>query len=175
MEKMRQAADEINRRTSGRVTFRFYPGGIMGNDASVMRKINVNQLQGGIIPGGGLRDIYPDSQVYSLPLIFRSYDEVDYVRSRMDDQLILRVVFFQARDNVAIDLYYMQLIKPLQQRASQRTQARADFHHDVRGFRADDAYNVGNDLLIHQEVLTKPFTCFMHGSTRKILFLLSRE
>ena len=88
MEKMRQAADEIKQRTSGRVTFRFYPGGIMGNDASVMRKINVNQLQGGIIPGGGLKNIYPDSQIYSLPLIFRSYDEVDYVRSRMDEQII---------------------------------------------------------------------------------------
>ncbi|MGR8979504.1 MAG: TRAP transporter substrate-binding protein [Gammaproteobacteria bacterium] len=89
MEKMHQAADEIERRTSGRVTFRFYPGGIMGNDASVMRKININQLQGGIITGGSLKDIYPDSQIYSLPLIFRSYDEVDYVRSRMDN-LILR-------------------------------------------------------------------------------------
>jgi len=88
MEKMHRAADEIKRRTSGRVSFRFYPGGIMGNDASVIRKINVNQLQGGIIPGGGLKDIYPDSQVYSLPLIFRSYDEVDYVRSRMDDMII---------------------------------------------------------------------------------------
>ncbi|GAB4255789.1 MAG: TRAP transporter substrate-binding protein [Methylomicrobium sp.] len=88
MEKMREAADEIKRRTSGRVAFRFYPGGIMGNDASVMRKIHVNQLQGGIIPGGGLRDIYPDSQVYSLPLIFRSYEEVDYVRSKMDSIII---------------------------------------------------------------------------------------
>ncbi|MGR9045870.1 MAG: TRAP transporter substrate-binding protein [Gammaproteobacteria bacterium] len=88
MEKMHAAADEIKQRTQGRVNFRFYPGGIMGNDASVMRKINVNQLQGGIIPGGGLKDIYPDSQIYSLPLIFRSYDEVDYVRSRMDDLII---------------------------------------------------------------------------------------
>lgn len=88
MEKMRQAADEIKKRTAGRVSFRFYPGGIMGNDASVMRKININQLQGGIIPGGGLKDIFRDSQIYSLPLIFRSYDEVDYVRSRMDDLII---------------------------------------------------------------------------------------
>lgn len=88
MEKMRQAADQIKQSTAGRVTFRFYPGGIMGNDASVMRKINVNQLQGGIIPGGGLKDIFPDSQIYSLPLIFRSYEEVDYVRSRMDNLII---------------------------------------------------------------------------------------
>ena len=88
MEKMRQAAEVIKQRTSGRVIFRFYPGGIMGNDASVMRKINVNQLQGGIIPGGGLKDIYPDSQIYSLPLIFRNYNEVDYVRSHMDEIII---------------------------------------------------------------------------------------
>lgn len=88
MNKMREAADEIKRRTSGRVTFRFYPGGIMGNDASVMRKISVNQLQGGIIPGGSLKSIYPDSQVYSLPLIFKSFDEVDYVRSQMDETII---------------------------------------------------------------------------------------
>lgn len=88
MEKMRLAAGEIKQRTAGRVTFRFYPGGIMGNDASVMRKIKVNQLQGGIITGGGLKNIYPDSQIYNLPLIFRSYDEVDYVRSHMDDLII---------------------------------------------------------------------------------------
>jgi TRAP-type C4-dicarboxylate transport system substrate-binding protein len=88
MEKMRQAAEDIKQRTSGRVIFRFYPGGIMGNDASVMRKISVNQLQGGIIPGGGLKDIYPDSQIYSLPLIFRNYNEVDYVRSHMDEIIL---------------------------------------------------------------------------------------
>ena len=88
MEKMHQAADEIKKRTSGRVIFRFYPGGVMGNDASVMRKISVNQLQGGIITGGSLKSIYPDSQIYSLPLIFRSYDEVDYVRARMDDMIL---------------------------------------------------------------------------------------
>ena len=57
MEKMRQAAGDIEKLTSGRVQFRFYPGGIMGNDASVMRKINVKQLQGGIITGGGLKDV----------------------------------------------------------------------------------------------------------------------
>jgi TRAP-type transport system periplasmic protein len=84
MEAMKQASKEISRRTSGRVAFRFYPGGIMGNDASVLRKIRIGQLSGGAITGGGLARIYQDSQVYSLPLAFRSFDEVDYVRMRMD-------------------------------------------------------------------------------------------
>ena len=85
MEEIRKGADEIARRTDGRVAFRFYPGGIMGNDKSVLRKIRVGQLQGGALTGGGLLEIYPDSQIYSLPLAFHSYDEVDYVRSKMDD------------------------------------------------------------------------------------------
>ncbi|MGR9107581.1 MAG: TRAP transporter substrate-binding protein [Gammaproteobacteria bacterium] len=88
MEAMKQAAQEIFERSSGRVAFRFYPGGIMGNDASVLRKIRVGQLSGGAITGGGLAKIYPNAQVYSLPLAFRSFDEVDYVRSRMDPVLL---------------------------------------------------------------------------------------
>lgn len=88
MEEMHQAADAIKKRTAGRVQFRFYPGGVMGNDASVMRKIQINQLQGGMITGGGLASIYRDSQVYSLPQVFRSYEEVDYVRARMDGLII---------------------------------------------------------------------------------------
>lgn len=88
MSEMRAGATEIERRTAGRVKLRFYPGGIMGNDSSILRKIRIGQLQGGAFTGGGLAAIYPDSQIYSLPFTFRSYAEVDYVRSRMDTVLI---------------------------------------------------------------------------------------
>lgn len=88
MKEMRAGAEEINKRTEGRVEFRFYPGGIMGNDASVLRKMHVGQLHGGALSGGGLAMIYPESQVYSIPFIFRDYAEVDYVRSKMDPLII---------------------------------------------------------------------------------------
>ncbi|MFC1747431.1 TRAP transporter substrate-binding protein DctP [Pseudomonadota bacterium] len=88
MNELKLAATEIKKRTDGRVKFRFYPGGVMGNDKSVLRKIRVGQLHGGAITGGGLVDINPDSQVYSLPLAFRSHDEVDYVRKHMDKTII---------------------------------------------------------------------------------------
>ncbi len=88
MEELKKGADEIKKRTDGRVKFRFYPGGIMGNDKSVLRKIRVGQLHGGAITGGGLSEIYSDAQIYSLPLAFRSYDEVDYIRKQMDQDLI---------------------------------------------------------------------------------------
>ncbi|MDH3354447.1 MAG: TRAP transporter substrate-binding protein DctP [Chromatiales bacterium] len=88
MKQMRKGAKEVKQRTNGRVKFRFYPGGIMGNDKSVLRKIRIGQLHGGALTGGGLSDIYPDSQIYSLPFVFRNLQEVDYVRGKMESQLI---------------------------------------------------------------------------------------
>ena len=88
MKAMRQAAKEIKKETDGRVKLRFYPGGVMGNDKSVLRKIRVGQLHGGAITSGGLSNLYPDIQIYSLPFLFRSAKEVDYVRKQMDEKLI---------------------------------------------------------------------------------------
>lgn len=85
--QMRKAGDEIERKTAGRVQLKFYPGGVMGNDKTVLRKVRAGQLQGGAFTSGAIAAIYPDVELYSLPLFFRNYAEVDYVRARMDDTL----------------------------------------------------------------------------------------
>ena len=41
MKQMRAGAKEIKQKTQGRVKFKFYPGGVMGNDESVLRKMRV--------------------------------------------------------------------------------------------------------------------------------------
>jgi TRAP-type C4-dicarboxylate transport system substrate-binding protein len=87
MQELRKGGDEIEKRTEGRVTIKFYPGGSMGSDRVVLRKIRAGQLQGGALTGGALAEIYPDAQIYSLPMLFRSYDELDYVRARMDKKI----------------------------------------------------------------------------------------
>ncbi len=88
MKKMRAAAAKIKKETDGRVKIRYYPGGVMGNDNSVLRKIRVGQLHGGALTGGGLTAIYKDAQVYTLPFQFRSLSEVDAVRAEMDRDII---------------------------------------------------------------------------------------
>ncbi len=88
MKAMRSAAGEIDSQTQGRVKMRFYPGGVMGNDNSVLRKIRVGQLHGGALTTGGLAMISSDTEIYSLPLLFRSQEEVDYLRSRMDEVML---------------------------------------------------------------------------------------
>ena len=47
MQEMRAGAETIREQTDGRVVIKFYPGGVMGNDGQVLRKIRVGQLQGG--------------------------------------------------------------------------------------------------------------------------------
>ncbi len=84
MREMRAAGERIAERTGGRVNLRFFPGGVMGSEQTVLRKMRIGQLQGSAVTGGSLAQLYPDSQVYSLPLAFRSLDEVDYVRRHMD-------------------------------------------------------------------------------------------
>lgn len=84
MKTMTDAAKQIAARTDKRVTFKFYPGGVMGNDKTVLRKIRVHQLHGGAITNGTLNPYYPDNQVYNLVMKFNNYDEVDYVRAALD-------------------------------------------------------------------------------------------
>jgi TRAP-type C4-dicarboxylate transport system substrate-binding protein len=88
MKEMTKAAEEVKERTEGRVSFRFYPSGTMGSDSAVLRKIRIGQLHGGVVLAGSLADIDPDLEIYSLPLLFSSYGEVDFVRERMDEVLI---------------------------------------------------------------------------------------
>jgi TRAP-type C4-dicarboxylate transport system substrate-binding protein len=87
MVSMKDAANKIAKQTDNRVKFRFYPGGVMGSDRSVLKKIRIGQLQGAALPGGALAAKAPDTQIYNIPLLFRSYDEVDYVREQLDAQV----------------------------------------------------------------------------------------
>jgi TRAP-type C4-dicarboxylate transport system substrate-binding protein len=87
MQQMRAGAEEVNARTAGRVSLKFYPGGVMGNDAQVLRKIRVGQLQGGAFTAGGLGERYGALNLYGIPLLFRSLAEIDAVRAELDPEL----------------------------------------------------------------------------------------
>ena len=49
MKKMRAAAKEITTQTNNRVKIKFYPGGVMGNENAILRKMRINQLQGAAV------------------------------------------------------------------------------------------------------------------------------
>jgi TRAP-type C4-dicarboxylate transport system substrate-binding protein len=87
MKEMRAVADTVKIKTEGRVELKFYPGGVMGDDATVLRKIKIGQLQGGAFTGGEASVITKDAEIYTVPFLFRNQDEVDKVRAAVDPLL----------------------------------------------------------------------------------------
>lgn len=84
LNELRRAGKAIEAQTDGRVDIRYYPGGVMGDDQAVQRKIRIGQLQGAFVQSGALASAYRDSQVLNAPLLFRNYEEVDAVREQLD-------------------------------------------------------------------------------------------
>src|SRR5579859_5717545 len=87
MKEMRAGAEAVKKDTADRVEIKFYPGGVMGDEATVLRKIKIGQLQGGAFTGGELSQVDKEAQLYSLPFLFKTQDEVDKVRAKLDDRL----------------------------------------------------------------------------------------
>jgi TRAP-type C4-dicarboxylate transport system substrate-binding protein len=79
--------DEMNRdiqeKSAGQVAFRFYAGGVAGDERDVIRKIRINQLHGGAFSGFGLGEILPELRVLELPLLFRTSAEADHVATAL--------------------------------------------------------------------------------------------
>ncbi len=87
MKEMRASSKEIKERTEGRVDIKYYGGGVMGNDAKVLGRIRIGALQGGAFTPSALSSIYPDLNLYGLPMVFDSEEEAAFVRGRLDEKL----------------------------------------------------------------------------------------
>ena len=86
MIELRAAAKAIRERTDDEVKLKIYPGGVMGDDKAVLRKLRVGQLHSEAMTSGGVMQPYPDIALYNLPLVFRS-SQVG-VRARLDKKLM---------------------------------------------------------------------------------------
>ena len=88
MRELRAAAEQVKAETGGRVEIRYFPGGVMGNDQAVLRRIRQGgQLQGGVLTSSELSLVYPDAPVYTLPFMFANWSEIDRVRPKVDPLL----------------------------------------------------------------------------------------
>ncbi len=61
-----------------------YPDGSQGGETDMVRRMRIGQLQGGLLSVVGLREIEPSiAALQNMPMMFRSWEEVDYVREKM--------------------------------------------------------------------------------------------
>ena len=74
---------EVMEKTKGKVVFRIYPGGVLGDEKDMMRKMQIGQIQGAGLSSGGLAQIYKEIDVIHIPFFLQNYEEVDYVLKKM--------------------------------------------------------------------------------------------
>jgi TRAP-type C4-dicarboxylate transport system substrate-binding protein len=80
VEQFENFAKEVTEKTGGEVGFRVYPGGVMGDDQAMFRKMRVGQLHGGGFTMTGIATVVPDFRIMAIPALFESYEEVDFVK-----------------------------------------------------------------------------------------------
>ncbi|WP_198265182.1 TRAP transporter substrate-binding protein DctP [sulfur-oxidizing endosymbiont of Gigantopelta aegis] len=83
MKEIDRWAAEVYKKSNGRLKFKMYPGGVMGDEPDVLRKIRSRQLQGAFFTGYGIGRIYSSARVLEMPFLFKNTDESDYVREHL--------------------------------------------------------------------------------------------
>ena len=74
--------------TDGDVRLRIYPGGVVGDERDMIRKMRIGQIHGAAISNEGMTEINPYFTTFYMPMMYQSYDEVDFVRDRLSDELL---------------------------------------------------------------------------------------
>ena len=75
---------ELKQKTNNDVRLRIYPGGVLGDENDMRRKMYVGQIHGAVLTSAGLSGIFSEMDVFQIPFLFENYDEVDYVVEKMD-------------------------------------------------------------------------------------------
>ena len=88
---LKEMGDEWQRDTQGRVRLRIYPGGVVGDDPDLVRKIRIGHLQAGTLTISGLSEIDDAFNVFTVPMFFDSYEEFTYVQDQLTPVLKRRL------------------------------------------------------------------------------------
>ncbi len=83
MKILGRGAEEVSKATGGRVSIKYYAGGVQGDEKDVVAKMQLGQLDGGAMTSIGLSMIDESVRVIELPMLFKSVEELDYVRKKM--------------------------------------------------------------------------------------------
>ena len=76
---------DIATESKGAIEIKLYPGGVSGDELDVLRKMQANRLHGAGFSGLGLGAILPEIRVLEAPLLFRDYQELDAVKTKLFD------------------------------------------------------------------------------------------
>jgi TRAP-type C4-dicarboxylate transport system substrate-binding protein len=78
-------------KTAG-VKLQVYPGGVLGDEPDIVSKMRIGQIQAAVLTVVGLAQIDKAVQALSIPLLYKSDAESDYVRAKLQPILEKRLL-----------------------------------------------------------------------------------
>jgi len=84
---LRNMAVEWKKISKGKIRVKIYPGGIVGTENDMIRKIRIGQLQAGVFTSSGLSKISPEILALSLPQFIKNDDELKYILKKRVSEL----------------------------------------------------------------------------------------
>ncbi|MBI1908882.1 MAG: TRAP transporter substrate-binding protein DctP [Deltaproteobacteria bacterium] len=79
---MTEMDKEVQAASGGRLKFKFYWGGVMGDEPDMIRKLRINQIQAGGFTGLGLGTIVPAIRLLELPAAFTDTTALDQAKEK---------------------------------------------------------------------------------------------
>ena len=89
-EVLQEIAQDWSELSGGKVRLKIYAGGVVGDESDMVRKLRIGQIQAAALTAEGLS--YIDRGIYalSIPLLASNYQELDWIRDRMEPELKAR-------------------------------------------------------------------------------------
>ena len=87
MKVLNELSKDLEKESGGKLKFKFYAGGVSGDEKDVVKKIRIGQLHSAGFTGVGLGDIAPEVRLLDAPWLFRSRGELEAVRTKFDKEL----------------------------------------------------------------------------------------
>jgi TRAP-type C4-dicarboxylate transport system substrate-binding protein len=84
---LQRTRDDWSRISGKKITTRIYAGGVLGDEQVMLRKARLGQLHAIALSGVGLAHLEPSVLCLSVPMLYSSYEEFDYVRDRITPKL----------------------------------------------------------------------------------------
>ncbi len=86
-QTLKQLRQDWQKISQGAVRVQIYPGGVLGDGPEMVRQVRAGRIQAVTLTSAGLHQIDKGISCLQIPLMFDSYEELDYVREHISDQL----------------------------------------------------------------------------------------
>jgi TRAP-type transport system periplasmic protein len=84
---LKQMGEDWAKVSGGQVKLKILADGSLGDELAMVQKMRAGVLTGMAISGAGLPEIEPSVMAFQVPMMFASYEELDYVRDHIAPKL----------------------------------------------------------------------------------------